>query len=199
MDLKEQTRAPAETEAGTGSFVGNPGIEAGVTPVERAPRPIEAGVDIGHVHLRASDLGKIKDFYVGILGFDVVVEAPTMLFVSAGGYHHHLGFNTWESKGGSPPPPGTTGLYHVAIRYPTRSGLGDALRRLRDADYPIDGFNDHGTHEAIYLRDPEENGLELYWDRPKEEWDRDAGGHYALGNRRLDLAGLLRAGLDETK
>jgi len=169
-----------------------------MAPVERAPRPIEAGVDIGHVHLRASDLGKIKGFYVGILGFDVVAEGPTMLFVSAGGYHHHLGFNSWESKGGNPPPPGTTGLYHVAIRYPTRSGLGDALRRLRDAGYPIDGFNDHGTHEAIYLRDPEENGLELYWDRPKEEWDRDADGHYALGNRRLDLAGLLRAGLDET-
>src|SRR5438128_11795098 len=111
MDLKEQTKAPAETETRTGSYVGNPGIEAGVAPVERAPRPIEAGVDIGHVHLRAGDLGKIKDFYVGILGFDVVVEAPTMLFVSAGGYHHHLGFNVWESKGGSPPPPGTTGLY----------------------------------------------------------------------------------------
>ena len=197
MDLKEQTKAPADTEARTGSYAGNPGIEAGMAPVERAPRPIEAGVDIGHVHLRASDLGKIKAFYVGILGFDVVVEAPAMLFVSAGGYHHHLGFNTWESQGGSPAAAGTTGLYHVAIRYSTRAGLGDALRRLRDASYPIDGFNDHGTHEAIYLRDPEENGLELYWDRPQEEWDRDADGHYALGNRRLDLAGLLRAGLDE--
>src|SRR5437762_4885655 len=141
MELKEQTKAPAETETRTGSYVGNPGSKAGAAPVERAPRPIEDGVDIGHVHLRASDLGKIKDFYVGILGFDVVVEAPTMLFMSAGGYHHHLGFNTWESKGGSPPPPGTTGLYHVAIRYPTRAGLGDALRRLRDAGYAIDGFN----------------------------------------------------------
>jgi len=197
MDLKEQTQGPAETESGTGSCAGNPGIEAGVAPVERAMRPIEAGVDIGHVHMRAGDLAKIKAFYVGILGFDVVVEAPTMLFVSAGGYHHHLGFNTWESKGGKPAAPGTTGLYHLAIRYSTRAGLGDALRRLRDAEYPIDGFNDHGTHEAIYLRDPEENGLELCWDRPKEEWDRDAQGHYALGNRRLDLAGLLRAGLGE--
>jgi catechol 2,3-dioxygenase len=194
MDLKEQTKAPAD---GTGSYAGNPGLDAGVAPVERAPRPIEAGVDIGHVHLRAGDLSKIKAFYVGILGFDVMVEGPTMLFLAAGGYHHHIGFNTWESKGGSPPPPGTTGLYHLAIRYPTRAGLGDALRRLRDAGYPIDGFNDHGTHEAIYLRDPEENGLELCWDRPPEEWDRDAEGHYGLGNRRLDLAGLLRAGLDE--
>jgi catechol 2,3-dioxygenase len=199
MDLKEQTSAPAETERGTGSYAGNPGLEAGVAPFERAPRPIEAGVDIGHVHLKAADLARIKAFYVGILGFDVMVEAPTMLFVAAGGYHHHIGFNTWESKGGSPPPPGSTGLYHVAIRYPTRAGLGDALRRLRDAGYPIDGFNDHGTHEAIYLRDPEQNGLELCWDRPVEEWDRDAEGHYALGNRRLDLAGLLRAGLEETR
>ena len=197
MDLKQQTKAQAETESGTGSYAGNPGIEAGVAPFERAARPIEAGVDIGHVHLRAGDLAKIKAFYVGILGFDVMVEAPTMLFLAAGGYHHHIGFNTWESKGGRPAPAGTTGLYHVAIRYPTRAGLGDALRRLRDAEYPIDGFNDHGTHEAIYLRDPEENGLEMCWDRPKEEWDRDEDGHYALGNRRLDLAGLLREGLDE--
>ncbi len=195
MDLKEQAKAhaPAE-EGGTGSYAGNPGLENGVAPFERAPRPISAGVDIGHVHLRASDLARIKAFYVGILGFDVMAEGPTMLFLAAGGYHHHLGFNTWESKGGSPPPPGTTGLYHVAIRYPTRAALGDALRRLRDAGYPIDGFNDHGTHEAIYLRDPEENGLELCWDRPNEEWDRDENGHYSLGNRRLDLRGLIREG-----
>src|SRR6267378_765700 len=160
-----------------------------VAPRERSSRPIAAGVEIGHVHLRTADIDRVHRFYVGILGFDVIFRMPQALFLSAGGYHHHLGFNTWESKGGNPPPPGTTGLYHVAIKYPTRSGLGDALRRLRDAGYPIDGFNDHGTHEAIYLRDPEENGLELYWDRPKEEWDRDADGHYALGNRRLDLAG----------
>ena len=190
MDLKQQTGA----DAGTGSYAGNPGLEGGVAPVERAPKPIDVGVDIGHVHMKAGDLAKMKAFYVGILGFDVMVEAPSMLFLASGGYHHHLGFNTWESQGGSPPPPGTTGLYHIAIRYPTRAALGDALRRLRDADYAIDGFNDHGTHEAIYLRDPEENGLELCWDRPKEEWDRDDAGHYALGNRPLDLAGLLREG-----
>src|SRR5438034_10676673 len=170
MDLKEQTKAPAETETRTGSYVGNPGSKAGAAPVERAPRPIEDGVDIGHVHLRASDLGKIKDFYVGILGFDVVVEAPTMLFMSAGGYHHHLGFNTWESKGGSPPPPGTTGLYHLAIRYPTRALLADALKRLNEAGIRLDGASDHGVSEALYLRDPDENGLELYRDRPREEW-----------------------------
>lgn len=188
MDVKEATTRPS------GSYAGNPGIEAGVKPVERAPRPIDAGVDIGHVHMRAGDLKKIKDFYVGILGFDVMIEAPSILFVAAGGYHHTIGFNTWESAGGHPAAHGTTGLYHFAIRYPTRAGLGDALRRLRDAGYPIDGFNDHGTHEAIYLRDPEENGLELCWDRPPEEWDRDSEGHYALGNRKLDLAGLLHEG-----
>jgi len=188
------TEVKGLTEKGSGSYVGNPGVEAGIKPVELAPRPIDAGVDIGHVHLRASDLEKIKAFYVGILGFDVVIEGHGALFIAAGGYHHTLGFNTWESKGGTPPPPRTTGLYHVAIRYPTRAALGDALRRLRDADWPIDGFNDHGTHEAIYLRDPEENGLELCWDRPPDEWDRDAGGHLTFGSRRLDLAGLLREG-----
>jgi len=194
MEVKEKTGTTARAEQGSGSYVGNPGLEAGIKPIERAPRPIDPGVDIGHVHLRASDLAKIKAFYVGILGFDVVIEGPDMLFIAAGGYHHTLGFNTWESKGGTPPPPGTTGLYHVAIRYPTRAALGHALRRLRDSGWPIDGFNDHGTHEAIYLRDSEDNGLELCWDRPPEEWDRDENGHIALGNRRLDLAGLLRAG-----
>jgi catechol 2,3-dioxygenase len=182
------------TEKGSGSYAGNPGLEAGIKPVERAPRPIDAGVDIGHVHMKAGNLAKIKAFYVGILGFDVVMEMNGALFIAAGGYHHTLGFNTWESKGGTPPPPTATGLYHIAIRYPTRATLGDALRRLRDAGWPIDGFNDHGTHEAIYLRDPEENGLELCWDRPPEEWSRDAEGHISFGNRRLDLAGLLREG-----
>ena len=189
------TGTKERAEVASGSYVGNPGLEAGIKPAERAPRPIDAGVDIGHVHLRASDLAKIKAFYAGILGFDVVMEGHGALFIAAGGYHHTLGFNTWESKGGTPPSPGTTGLYHVAIRYPTRATLGDALRRLRDAGWPLDGFNDHGTHEAIYLRDPEENGLELCWDRPAEEWARDDNGHLTLGNRRLDLAGLLRVGL----
>jgi catechol 2,3-dioxygenase len=185
------------TDAPSGSYVGNPGVEKGIVPLERAPRPIDPGVDIGHVHLRGADLQKLRAFYVDILGFDVVFEMPDALFLAAGGYHHHLGFNTWESKGGLPPPPETTGLYHIAIRYPTRAGLGDALRRLSSAGWPIDGFNDHGTHEAIYLRDAEQNGLELCWDRPPEDWDRDAEGHMALGMRRLDLAGLMREGLEE--
>ncbi len=183
----------------SGSYVGNPGPDSGIEPRAYAERPIDAGADIGHVHLKAADLERIKAFYVGILGFGVMVELPGALFLGAGGYHHTLGFNTWESKDGAPPPPGATGLYHVAIRYPTRASLGDALRRLRDASWPIDGFNDHGTHEAIYLRDSEENGLELCWDRPPEEWARDAEGHLTFANRRLDLAGLLREGLEESE
>lgn len=165
-----------------------------LVPREPNPRPIAAGVDIGHVHLRAADLDRIRRFYVDVLGFDVVFHRPDALFISAGGYHHTLGFNTWESKGGSPPPPGSTGLYHVAIRYPTRAALGDALRRLRDADWPIDGANDHGTHEAIYLRDSEQNGLELCWDRPESEWPLDEHGHLQLSGRRPDLESLIREG-----
>lgn len=167
----------------------------GMTPVERSERPIVPGVDIGHVHLKTADIDRVHHFYVDILGFDVVWRHPTALFISSGGYHHHLGFNTWESKGGSPPPPGTTGLYHVAIRYPTRAALGDAFRRLVEASWPLDGYNDHGTHEALYLRDPDENGLELYWDRPEDQWPRDAEGHMAMGNHQLDLEGLLKEGL----
>jgi catechol 2,3-dioxygenase len=166
----------------------------GVTPLEANERPIDPGVDIGHVHLKTADIDRVHDFYVGILGFDVVSRHPTALFISAGGYHHHLGFNTWESKGGSPPPQGTTGLYHVAIRYPTRAALGDAFRRLVAAGWPLDGYNDHGTHEALYLSDPDRNGLELYWDRPADQWPRDAEGHLRFDNRRLDLEGLLREG-----
>jgi catechol 2,3-dioxygenase len=167
----------------------------GIVPRERSGRPIDPGVDVGHVHLRAADLDRIRAFYVDILGFDVVFHAPDALFIAAGGYHHTLGFNTWESRAGTPPPPGTTGLYHVAIRYPTRASLGDALRRLQSAGWPIDGYNDHGTHEAIYLRDSEQNGLELCWDRAREDWPRDEQGHLTLDGRRLDLVGLLKEGL----
>ncbi len=181
-------------QTATEPITNTPTLQGTIAPRERAANPIAEGVDIGHVHMRAGDLAKIRAFYVDILGFDVVFQAPTALFLAAGGYHHHLGFNTWESAGGKPAPPGTTGLYHIAIRYPTRAALGDALRRLAAAQWPIDGYNDHGTHEAIYLRDPEENGLELAWDRPREAWDRDPDGHLALGNRRLDLAGLLKEG-----
>ena len=167
---------------------------AGAAPVEVGPRPIPAGVDIGHVHLKAADLDRIKSFYVGILGFDVVAEVPDALFLSAGGYHHHLGFNTWESRGGPPPPPGATGLYHVAIRYPSRAALGDALRRLVEAGWPLDGASDHGTHEALYLRDPEQNGLELAWDRPAEQWPREADGRIAFVRGHVDLESLLAEG-----
>ena len=163
-----------------------------VLPIERAPRPITAGVDIGHVHMKTADLDRIAAFYVGILGFDVVVRMPDALFISSGGYHHHLAFNTWESKGGSPPPRGTTGLYHVAIRYPSRAALGDALARLSDAGWPLSGVNDHGTHEALYLNDPDGNGLELYWDRPEDEWPRDAEGHLTFANASRDLNGMVR-------
>ncbi len=163
-----------------------------VVPRERAPRPIAAGVDIGHVHMKTADLDRIAAFYVGILGFDVVVRMPDALFISSGGYHHHLAFNTWESKGGSPPPRGTTGLYHIAIRYPTRAALGDALARLSDAGWPLSGVNDHGTHEALYLNDPDGNGLELYWDRPEDEWPRDAEGHLTFANAARDLNGMVR-------
>jgi catechol 2,3-dioxygenase len=164
----------------------------GVTPLERSDRPIDPGVDIGHVHMKAADLGRIRAFYSGILGFDVTIDLPDALFLSAGGYHHQLGFNTWESRGGSPPPPGTTGLYHVAIRYPTRAALGDALRRLLEARWPIDGASDHGTHEALYLRDPEHNGVELAWDRPTDQWPLDAEGHLTFYRQPVDFEGLLR-------
>jgi catechol 2,3-dioxygenase len=161
-------------------------------PIEKNLNPIDPGVDIGHVHLKSGNLDKIYDFYVGILGFDVVTRLPSALFLSAGSYHHHLAFNTWESEGGSAPPKHMTGLYHVAIRYPKRSSLGDALRRLVKAEWPIDGVNDHGTHEALYLRDPDDNGLELYWDRPESQWPKDKDGHLVLGGQQLNLQSLLK-------
>jgi len=156
---------------------------------------IDPRVDIGHVHLKVADIDRALDFYCGVLGFELQHRyGEDAAFISAGGYHHHLGFNTWESKGGTPPPPGTTGLYHVAIKYPTRAALGDAFRRLVAAGWPLDGYNDHGTHEALYLRDPDGNGLEFAWDRPESEWPRDAEGHLAFENRRLDLEELLEEG-----
>lgn len=133
----------------------------------------------------------MEAFYVGVLGFQVKERMPGALFLAAGGYHHHLAFNTWESKGGSPPTPGTTGLYHVAIRYPTRAALADALKRLIAAKYPLEGASDHGTHEALYLSDPEGNGLELYWDRPETEWPRNENGEIRFVSHRLDLDNLL--------
>ena len=157
--------------------------------------PIDPRVDIGHVHLKVSDIDRALEFWEGVLGFEIQHRyGDDAVFLSAGGYHHHIALNTWESKGGKPPPPGTTGLYHVAIRYPTRAALGDAFRRLVAADWPLDGYNDHGTHEALYLSDPDGNGLELAWDRSEDEWPRDEKGQLTFRNRRLDLEGLLKEG-----
>ena len=154
--------------------------------------PIIAGTRIGHVHLKVADLERALGFYCGVLGFEVMQRMGSgAAFISAGGYHHHIGLNTWESRGGSPPPPGTTGLYHVAIRYPDRATLGDALRRLRDAGMPVSGATDHGVSEAIYLRDPDGNGIELYRDRPREEWPRADDGEVTMYNAPLDLEALL--------
>jgi catechol 2,3-dioxygenase len=157
-----------------------------------AARPIDPQVRIGHVHLKVADLERSLRFYCGVLGFQVTQRYGTQAaFVSAGGYHHHIGLNTWESLGGSPPPAGATGLYHVAILYPDRRTLADALRRLIAAGVPLDGASDHGVSEALYLRDPDENGVELYWDRSPESWPRTPGGGLAMFTRRLDLDGLL--------
>jgi catechol 2,3-dioxygenase len=157
-------------------------------------RPIDPGVRIGHVHLKVADIERSLAFYCGVLGFELKARYGTQAaFFAAGGYHHHFGINTWESKGGSPPPPGTTGLYHSAILYPTRATLADALRRLIAARVPLDGASDHGTHEALYLRDPDENGLELAWDRPAEEWPRHADGSLDMFTKWLDIDSLLKA------
>ncbi len=154
--------------------------------------PIDPRVDIGHVHLKVADIDRTLAFYCDVLGFELQarlgIEAA---FVSAGDYHHHLGFNTWESRGGSAPSPGTTGLYHVAIRYPDRSALADALRRLQRAGVRLDGASDHGVSEALYLRDPDGNGLELYRDRPRDEWPHDPDGAVQMYSRPLDVAALL--------
>ena len=163
-----------------------------IAPLEANARPIDAGTTIGHVHLKVADLDRALAFYVGVLGFEVMQRYGTQAaFVSAGGYHHHLGLNTWESRNGPPPAPGTTGLFHVAIRYATRPMLGDALRRLTDNGVTLDGASDHGVSEAIYLRDPDQNGLELYWDRPRDAWPTTTDGYLALVTRPLDLRALL--------
>ncbi|MGD8361692.1 MAG: VOC family protein [Gemmatimonadota bacterium] len=154
-------------------------------------RAIDPRVDIGHVHLKVSDIELSLGFYRDVLGFEVVQRmGEGAVFLSAGGYHHHLGLNTWESRGGSPPPRGSTGLYHVAIRYPDRRSLADALLRLRGAGVPLEGAADHGVSEALYLQDPDGNGVELYWDRPREVWPREEDGGLRMHTRPLDLVGL---------
>jgi catechol 2,3-dioxygenase len=154
---------------------------------------IDPRVEIGHVHLKVADLERSIAFYGGVLGFEVTQRMGNgAAFLSAGGYHHHIGLNTWESRGGQPPPPRATGLYHFAIRYPDRAALGEALRRLEEAGVPLDGAADHGVSEALYLRDPDGNGIELYWDRPREDWPRSSSGELRMDTRSLDLD-LLRA------
>jgi catechol 2,3-dioxygenase len=162
-------------------------------PAGQAARSIDPGVEIGHVHLKVSDIDRALGFYRDVLGFEVTGRlGEQAAFLSAGGYHHHIGLNTWESKGGVPPAPGTTGLYHVAIRYPSRATLADALRRLIEARIELEGASDHGVSEALYLRDPDLNGVELYWDRPRERWPRDPAGGIAMFTAPLDLEDLLR-------
>ena len=157
-----------------------------------SPRPIDPGVRIGHVHLKVADIQRSLGFYRDVLGFQLTQRfGAGAAFLSAGGYHHHVGINVWESRGGDWPPPGTTGLYHFAILYPTRPALADALRRVLDAGIPLEGAADHGVSEAIYLRDPDGNGVELYRDRPPEEWPREADGSLAMGTDPLDLEELL--------
>jgi catechol 2,3-dioxygenase len=159
--------------------------------------PIDPGVSIGHVHLKVADLDRSLDFYCGVLGFELQARmGDQAAFISAGGYHHHIGLNTWESRGGAPPPPGTTGLYHVAIRYPSRAALGDALSRLVATGVPLDGASDHGVSEALYLRDPDQNGVELYRDRPEDEWPRRPDGSLSMTNAHVDLDSLLREGAE---
>lgn len=155
-------------------------------------RPIDPAVRVGHVHLKVADLERALKFYCGVLGFELQQRFGSQAaFISAGGYHHHIGLNTWESKGGPAPAPGTTGLYHLAILYPTRAALADALRRLIAAKIELDGAADHGVSEALYLRDPDGNGLELYWDRPKEKWPRTPEGELAMFTRQLNFDSLL--------
>jgi catechol 2,3-dioxygenase len=161
----------------------------------RPERPIAAGTSIGHVHLKVANLKRALDFYVGVLGFELITTyGDQAAFISAGGYHHHIGLNTWESLAASPPPPGTTGLFHLAILYPSRADLADALRRLDAAGIRLDGASDHGVSEALYLRDPDQNGVELYRDRPQAEWPRDEAGAIEMFTRRLDLDALRAEG-----
>ena len=168
---------------------------APLLPRERTltPHPIDAAVRIGHVHLKVADLDRALAFYCGVLGFELTQRyGSEAAFISAGGYHHHIGLNTWESHGGSPPPRSSTGLYHVAILYPTRAALAGALKRLLAAGTPLDGASDHGVSEALYLSDPDRNGVELYWDRPAAQWPRTPEGHLEMHTRPLDTRALLR-------
>lgn len=163
------------------------------TASDLTPHPVDPGARIGHVHLKVSDLDRALAFYCGILGFELTQRyGAQAAFVAAGGYHHHIGLNTWESKGGPAPPKSATGLYHLAILYPTRAALADALRRVEAAEVPLTGASDHGVSEALYLDDPDGNGIELYWDRAEHDWPRTATGELAMDTRPLDLTSLRK-------
>jgi catechol 2,3-dioxygenase len=163
--------------------------------MQTTAKTIHPQVRIGHVHLKVADLDRALAFYRDVLGFELTQRYGTQAaFLSAGGYHHHIGLNTWESKNGAAPAPGTTGLFHVAILYPTRAELADALQRLMTAGIELDGASDHGVSEALYLRDPDGNGVELYWDRPQEQWPRDGKGNLQMVTEPLDLESLLKEG-----
>jgi len=163
-----------------------------IAPINETAAPVNPGARIGHVHLKVADIDRALAFYCDVLGFELMQRLGAQAaFVSAGGYHHHIGLNTWESRAGAAPAPGTTGLYHLAILYPTRAALGAALRRVLEAKIPLEGASDHGVSEAIYLRDPDDNGVELYWDRPQAQWPLTADGNLAMFTRRLDLMNLL--------
>lgn len=166
----------------------------GLVPEPGNPQPIDAGVRVGHVHLKVADLDRALGFWRDVLGFDVMQRLPGAVFLAADGYHHHIALNTWESAGGQPPARGTTGLYHVALLYPTRAALGRALRRVVDAGISLSGASDHGVSIALYLDDPDGNGVELYWDKPREEWPTTADGHVAMGRGPVDLAALIAEG-----
>jgi catechol 2,3-dioxygenase len=162
-------------------------------PITMSNPAIDPKVSIGHVHLKVADLERALEFYCGVLGFQLTQRHGTQAaFISAGGYHHHIALNTWESLGGSPPPRGSTGLFHLAILYPTRAALADALKRLFEAGISLDGASDHGVSEALYLRDPDENGVELYWDRPEADWPKTPDGKLAMFTHPLDLNSLLK-------
>ncbi len=170
----------------------NAGIEHSELDPSLTPQPIDPQVRIGHVHLKVADLDRSIAFYCGVLGFSLKQRyGRQAAFLAAGGYHHHIGLNTWESQNGGPPAAGTTGLYHVALLYPSRAALGDALKRLMGAGIELTGASDHGVSEALYLNDPDGNGIELYWDRSEADWPRNGDGSLAMGTRRLDLAALL--------
>jgi catechol 2,3-dioxygenase len=163
-------------------------------PEPQTSKPIDAGVRVGHIHLKVSDIERSLAFWRDVLGFEVMQRRPGAVFLSAGGYHHHVALNTWESSGGPPPPRGTTGLYHVALVYPSRAALGRALARVLEAGVNLTGASDHGVSIALYLDDPDGNGVELYWDKPEEDWPVDAAGKLNMGRERVDLGALLEEG-----